>query len=812
MPKLDYFSQRTSINISISRAARYSLVLGAALCLAATAPQLYAQTPTSTVLSPKHTENLQIIIRERGSGALIPGVLVSVNGQNKAVTDAQGRCTIPYSPGAHLELGLAHISYVKVKGYRVDTSKISDHSLTIYLKESVEVLSNVVVTAQRRESTPLQQSTTISRQVLERSTGKTLGSLLEKVPGVSTITTGNTISKPVIQGMHSSRILLVNNGIRLESQSWGADHAPEIDHTGSAIIEVVKGAEAIRYGYGAMGGVVLFNDAPLPYGSDRVTSSGHVNMGYASNTRGYDGSASLTMGYKRVGLRLHGMYQRAGDYSTAEYTLNNTGINNISLSALAGFDYKQFSATLGANVYYARSGIYYASKVSDIDQLLARFRAGRPDEATFAPFSYHIRPPFQQSQHFTLRGDLTWRMTPLHKLNLKLSYQDNLRQEFEDRKNEQFSWLPVQDLQLTTYGSDLLYHGHWSLLGMETQIGVSSLYQWNYNVPGTKQPAFIPNYTALTLGSYWIQKAKLGPLQIALGLRYDIRAIDVNGYTNLRSFKYYEDFKMYKNFSSSLALHYQLSEQIDIRTNIGYAWRPPDVNELYATGLHHGTYWVEGNRSLKAERGIKAVLGARYRSEWFSIEPSLFYQYVDNYIYDNIGEGLDRFHNHPSGKFPKFVYGQDRVRLYGGDLTATAQPLKGLEVGLKGEWMYARNLSQDTWLPFIPSDRYTLSGSYEWSWGDRGRWSSALGLEGLYVTKQQRFDPTKDLVPESPDAYLLLNATAELRYKIKQDQALKILLSGDNVLNSLYKEYTDRFRYYAHAMGANISLRIIYNF
>ena len=65
--------------------------------------------------------------------------------------------------------------------------------------------------------------------------------------------------------MHSSRILLMNNGVRLESQSWGADHAPELDYTGSSMVEVVKGAECIRYGFGAMGGVVLLNDAPLPY-------------------------------------------------------------------------------------------------------------------------------------------------------------------------------------------------------------------------------------------------------------------------------------------------------------------------------------------------------------------------------------------------------------------------------------------------------------------------------------------------------------------------------------------------------------------
>ena len=113
--------------------------------------------------------------------------------------------------------------------------------------------------------------------------------------------------------MHSSRILLMNNGVRLESQSWGADHAPELDYTGSSMVEVVKGAECIRYGFGAMGGVVLLNDAPLPFGKEKIEVHGKANVGYDTNARGVSGSASLEAGYRRWGLRLHGMYTKGGE-------------------------------------------------------------------------------------------------------------------------------------------------------------------------------------------------------------------------------------------------------------------------------------------------------------------------------------------------------------------------------------------------------------------------------------------------------------------------------------------------------------------
>jgi putative tonB dependent receptor len=41
---------------------------------------------------------------------------------------------------------------------------------------------------------------------------------------------------------------------------------------------------------------------------------------------------------------------------------------------------------------------------------------------------------------------------------------------------------------------------------------------------------------------------------------------------------------------------------------------------------------------------------------------------------------------------------------------------------------------------------------------------------------------------------------------------LKFMIVGENILNALYKEYTDRFRYYAHERGANFSLRTLFKF
>lgn len=727
-----------------------------------------------------------------------------------AATDAQGKCTLQLKGSAKsVRVEVSYIGYKKVSKQIAVTP---DKPVVILMTDDAKTLDNVVVTAQKRHTSVLQQTATIGSEELEKGGASSLAKMLETVPGVSSISTGNTIAKPVIQGMHSSRILLMNNGVRLESQSWGADHAPELDYTGSSMVEVVKGAECIRYGFGAMGGVVLLNDAPLPYGHHHVNVKGNVNMGYDTNARGGSGSGSIEAGYKQFGLRLHGMYTKGGDYRTADYILNNTGYNTISLSGQAGWQGRNLTVTLFSSIYYQRSGIYYASKISDLDQLLKRFEYGRPDPKTLFPFSYRIKPPFQQSQHVTFKGELKWDISANHRLDFTLSFQENLRQEFENRKKTQWSWIPVQDLILKTYKFDVLWHAKWKLWNMTTDAGLSNTYQTNYNYPGTKQPAFVPNFAALSMGGYFLHKAQFGKLQCALGMRYDFRVMSVNGYTSLSNYTYYDDFKLYSNFTTSLAAHYQLNANWDVRANIGWSWRPPDINELYAIGLQDGSYWVVGNRHLASERGYKSVIGARYRNAWFSIEPSAFYQRIDSYIYDHIGTGKDRFHNHPSGKYPKFIYDQDDVKLYGGDIEATVHPIAELTLVGKGEWMFARNITRHDWLPFMPSDRYGLSATYVRPLDTAKKHQVSLSLSGVYVTKQKRFDPDKDLVSDSPEAYFLLNGTADYSIRLPHGRQWKVMLVGENILNALYKEYTDRFRYYAHERGANYSIRTIFRF
>ena len=80
--------------------------------------------------------------------------------------------------------------------------------------------------------------------------------------------------KPVVRGLHSQRIIVMNGGVRQEGQQWGTEHGPEIDPFIAQKLTVVKGVNSVRYGSDAIAGVVLVEPEEVWISSaTRLTSS-----------------------------------------------------------------------------------------------------------------------------------------------------------------------------------------------------------------------------------------------------------------------------------------------------------------------------------------------------------------------------------------------------------------------------------------------------------------------------------------------------------------------------------------------------------
>src|SRR5262249_32834692 len=105
----------------------------------------------------------------------------------------------------------------------------------------------------------------LSGQQLLQQRRSTLGETLNGLPGVSSTYYGPNASRPVIRGLDSDRIRILQNGTGvLDASSLSFDHAVAVDPLVIERAEVVRGPAALLYGGSAVGGVVNVIDNRIP--------------------------------------------------------------------------------------------------------------------------------------------------------------------------------------------------------------------------------------------------------------------------------------------------------------------------------------------------------------------------------------------------------------------------------------------------------------------------------------------------------------------------------------------------------------------
>ena len=118
-------------------------------------------------------------------------------------------------------------------------------------------------------------------QTLKSKASTNIIDAIATIPGVSQVTTGSGISKPVIRGMGYNRVILLADGIRQEGQQWGDEHGIEVDAETVGSAEILKGPASLMYGSDALAGVIILNPNPFP--EDGTLSAG-VSSEYQTNS------------------------------------------------------------------------------------------------------------------------------------------------------------------------------------------------------------------------------------------------------------------------------------------------------------------------------------------------------------------------------------------------------------------------------------------------------------------------------------------------------------------------------------------------
>lgn len=617
-----------------------------------------------------------------------------------------------------------------------------------------------------------------SYRMLESTGPVNLSDALAKIPGVSQMTTGIAISKPVVRGLYGSRVLVLLSGLRFDNQQWQDEHGLGLSQIGIDRVELIKGPASLLYGTEALGGVISIIERTPVYDQDQFD----FNTRFYSNTKGTLTDAGYTHRKQNRWWRLRGGYESHTDYKDGNgNTVTNSRNTGYYLKAGAGFDHKHWRMHNSYNFSYNQYGFILDSNKKALPQ------DGGNSRAMTGPHHNVLLNIFGSENSFYLNRSQadSNNVTTGSVLKLNIGVQSNKRAEDEGGGEislnmhlltlpEQLRWeknlrenMALVLCQQFTYTSN-------TNLGKRILVPDAQLHEENFS-------AFLHWSPLRTL----IMEAGAG-LNSKNIQTYRTGSLNAPG-------KEIQPFQTSATTGNAMAgLCWQASSYLFFKVNAATGTRAPNLAELAAEGLHEGSYRYEiGNPQLKAEQNLNVDVNAGYTRGRFSASASGFYNRFFHYIF------LAPTNEYYYG-FQVYRYFQQHARLYGGELELRYR--LSACFSMEESFGIVKGLTDNAgYLPFIAPARNVLHIRYEKK--RRGKinyWYAAPGIEYNFAQNHPALFETA-----TPD-YLLVHFSTGITATFGR-QPVQLDLTCRNLLNKAYYDHLSRLKYYGlYNQGINI--------
>ncbi len=699
----------------------------------------------------------------------------------------------------------------------------------------IALIDEVVIESNQLRSDATSVRSTISQRKINENSHQNLGDILKEISGISTLKTGSSIVKPVINGLHSSRILILNQNVRMEDQQWGLEHAPNLDINSGETIKVYKGAQSLQFGGDAIGGVIILENKTT-FAVDSIF--GKTIFTAQSNGKGATLTSNLNRNYQSGWhWNIQGTLKYLGDFNSPDYILSNTGNREKNFSTSLGFQNENYKISAFLSLYDAEIGILKSSHIGNITDLANAINSGSPSVVN--DFTYNIDSPKQNVKHYLGKINFYKYFTDSDKLQLQYSFQLNDRKEYDIRRNSENS-KPSLDLNLITNGFQADYEKTISD-NINVKFGTQFNIQNNKANTNTGVRPLIPDYDKHDLGIYGISTFKISNKTILeSGLRYDYSKIDaIKFYLKSRwnERRYDQDFEQfiigdfvnqwktnpvfeYQNISASIGVKHTISKKYNIYLNWGFTNRNPNPSELFSDGLHHSTGQIElGDLRLKKETSNRFTTTFVYNSDHFLLEVSPFLNQMENYIFlqpTGIQQNI-------RGVFPVWEYQQTTARLIGFDADFNWKINKNWNYKSGFAYVKGKDLNKNNSLIDMPSKNWKNAIMFELE-----KWNQLkIELKNEIVFTQKEFPnndfmveipkdgaivPTLIKISQPPKGYQLWDFSTRLNVYSNQNIEAELGFMIQNLFNTTYRDYLNRNRFYTDEIGRNFLLQLKINY
>lgn len=748
---------------------------------------LPAQSKTATQLSGRVTD-------ARTGDALAGAAIVLSNSRSGTATDSGGYYRLTNIPLGHNVLEISFFGYKTIVEH-VDLTGNDLRSFalvpSILVNEGITVTAVGGATSIRKAPIPV---TRVTKADLLQTPSSNIIDALSRNPGVSQLSTGPAISKPVIRGLGYNRLVVINDGVRQEGQQWGDEHGIEIDENSVSRVEIVKGPASLIYGSDAMAGVInIITTTPAPNNSVR----GNVLASYGTNNRQRSLYASLGANRNGWNWNLWGDLKAAGDYRNKyDDYVTNSKFNERNAGGYVGYNGRWGYSHLIVSSFNQKLGVIEGERDS-AGRLVVATAAGDTRVPTLD--EHHSADPFtpyQDVQHLKVISDNSFRL-PKGRLSLNLAWQSNQRREFGDPASPDRESLHF-DLKTISYNT--AYHFDDKQNGWNTAIGASGMQQRNRNLG---EEVLIPEYDLFDIGGYVYTQKTAGRATFSGGVRFDNRSLTGKGYTENGNVRFTDFNRNFSNLSASVGVSWEASERVLWKLNIARAFRAPSIPELASNGTHEGTNRYEfGRPDLRSETSWQADLGIELNSDHVLFTGNLFYNAIQDFIFYNRlrnTAGSDSLVDVGGDLIPAFQFTQHTAVLMGAEalIDIHPHPLDWLHwenriAYVRGE--FSSPVGGTTAVPFIPAARWVSELRGEFFKGGKTVRNLGAHLELDRSFAQRRAFYAFNTETPTP-GYTLLNAGISADIAHKGKTLFSVYLLGSNLTDVAYQSHLSRLKY-----------------
>ena len=655
-------------------------------------------------------------------------------------------------------------------GMTMAAQNTSDSTDVFYKHLRMNELTVTGVTGQTKMRDMAAPAAVVTPRELRAGVGTNIIDVVSHQPGISQLTTGAGISKPVIRGLGYNRVLVVNDGVRQEGQQWGDEHGLEIDDHSVHSVEILKGPASLMYGSDAMAGVLIMHSMPT---LSEGQLQGSVSTGFQTNNGMFDYSLNMAGRQQDIVWNVRYSEKMAHEYKTpVDGYVPGTQMHDRAVSALLGVNKMWGHSHLRFSYYHLTPSMAEGERDATTGELVHDYELK----------TYHEQLPFQQVQHYKATWDNAIHVGP-GMLKAIIAYQQNRRREYEDNTTD-----PELYFRLHTLTYDVRY-----------QLATQG-YKWAGGIGGMYQRS--ENLAEEALVGYATVQKDINKWTFSGGLRADNR--HVNDYGN------------YSGLTGSIGSVYRASNKLNLRLNLARGFRAPNMSELGSDGVHEGTLRYElGNASLKSEYSWQADLGIDYEGRYVSAQASLFLNRIENYIFAH------RIPMVVDPEFNTYSYTQGDALLKGFEASVDFHPIHQLHFGNSFSYVDARQLNQTEdrrYLPMIPAPRWSSDLKYEIT--HKGHYLNnsyvAVGLD-CYLPQNHYYKA--DETETRTSSYTLVNVSAGTDLLWKGHKVAELYLSAQNLFDRAYQNHLSRLKYTdvnvvtgqqgIYNMGRNITMKLI---